>query len=87
MSNVDTGGSLRRLSASTMTLCHHFDSTSDPEPQIMNQVRWVLLFEATAICPWTAHHCAQTFCKYLIWMQEAVIEVAASLNHDGMTSF
>jgi hypothetical protein len=52
MSNVDAGGTLRRLLASTTILCHHFDSTSDPEPQIMNQVRWLYLFEeATAICP------------------------------------
>ncbi len=33
MSNVDAGSSLRLLSASTMMLWHHFDYTSNPEPQ------------------------------------------------------
>jgi hypothetical protein len=35
MSYVDAGSSLRWLLPSTMTLCHHFDSTSisDPVPQ------------------------------------------------------
>jgi hypothetical protein len=41
MSNMDAGSSLRRLLASTITLCHHFDSTSDPEPINMSQVVWV----------------------------------------------
>ncbi len=41
MSNMDVGSSLRWLSASTMTLCNHFDSTSDPEPQNLSQVVWV----------------------------------------------
>ena len=73
MSNVDVGSSLSWLPSSAMTLCHHFDSTSDPEPQIMSRVRWVLLIEATAVCPWTAYQCAQTLCIYLIWMWEAVL--------------
>ncbi len=37
MSNVDVGRSLRWLPDSTTTLCHHFDSTSDLEPQNMSQ--------------------------------------------------
>jgi hypothetical protein len=39
MSKMDLGSSLRWLSPSTMTLFlfHHFDSTSDPEPQILSQ--------------------------------------------------
>ena len=37
MSNTDTGSSLRWLLASTMTKCHHFDLTSDPEPQNLSQ--------------------------------------------------
>ena len=41
MSNMDVGSSLRWLSASTTTLSHHFDSTSDPEPQNLSQVGWV----------------------------------------------
>jgi hypothetical protein len=41
MSNMDAGSSLSWLSASTMTLCHHFDLTSDPEPQNLSQVVWV----------------------------------------------
>jgi len=32
MSNMDERSSLRWLSASTMTLCHHFDSKSDSTP-------------------------------------------------------
>ncbi len=51
---------------------HHFDSTSDPEPKNMSQVRWVLLFEATAICPWIAYQCAQTLFICLMWMQKVV---------------
>jgi hypothetical protein len=38
MSNMDARISLRLLSATTMTSWHHFDSTSDPEPQNMSQV-------------------------------------------------
>jgi hypothetical protein len=41
MSNEDVGSSLKWLSASAMTLCHYFDSTSDPEPQNMTQEVWV----------------------------------------------
>jgi hypothetical protein len=72
MSNVDGGSSLSWLSDSTMTLYHHFDYTSDPESQNLSQVLWVYLFEATAICPWTAYQCAQTLCKCLMCMWEAV---------------
>ena len=42
---------------------------------------------ATALCPWTAHQCAQTLCFLLRWMREAVVEVAVNLNHELMTSF
>ncbi len=84
---MDAGSSLSWLSASTMTKSYHFDSKSDPEHQIMSQVLWVQLFEATAICPWTACQCSQTLCSYLMWMQEAVVEVAVSLNHVVMSSF
>ena len=73
MSNMDAGSSLRWLSASTMTQWHHFDSTSEPAPQNLAQVVvWIQLFEATAICPWTAYQCAQTFSICLMWMWEAV---------------
>ncbi len=72
MYDVDAGSILRWLSDSTMTEWHHFDSTSDPEPQNMSQIRWVWLLEATAIYPWTAYQCAQTLCICIIWMQGAV---------------
>jgi hypothetical protein len=38
VSNVDAGSSLRWWSASTITLCHHFDSTSDHKPQNLTKV-------------------------------------------------
>ncbi len=41
VSNMDAGSSLMWLSASTMTLCNHFDSTSETEPQNLTQVVWV----------------------------------------------
>jgi hypothetical protein len=61
MSNMDVGSSLRWLSVSTMILWHHFDSTSDPEPQNLSQVGWVKLCKAATICLWTAYQCAQIF--------------------------
>ncbi len=70
--NIDVGSSLRWLSASTMTQCHHFYSTNEPEPQNLTQVVWVELFEATAIYPWTAYQCAETLCICLMSMQETV---------------
>jgi hypothetical protein len=72
MYNMDAGSSLRWLSASTMIQWHHFDSTSEAEPQNLTQVVWLELFEATAICPWTVYQCAQTLCICLMWMWEAV---------------
>jgi hypothetical protein len=72
MSSVDVGSSLRRLSASTMTLCHHFDSISEVESQNLSQVVWGYLLEAPAVCPWTAYECAQTLCICLMWKWEAV---------------
>ncbi len=72
MYNVDAGSSLSWLSESTMTLYHHYDSTSDPERQNLSQVLWVWLFEATDICPWTAYQSAQTLCICLMCMWEAV---------------
>ncbi len=87
ISNVHAGSSLRWLSASTMTLSHCFDSTSDPEHQIMSQVLWVQLFEATVICPWKACQCAHTLCICLVWMREAMVEVAVSFNYVVMTPF
>jgi hypothetical protein len=38
MPNMDVGSSLSWLSASTMMLRQHVDSTSDPEPQKLSQV-------------------------------------------------
>jgi hypothetical protein len=81
MSYVDVGSSLRWLSASTITLCHHFDSTSDHEPQYMTQVVCVHLIEATSICPWTAYECAQTLCICLMWMCRKQFELVVRLNH------
>ncbi len=85
VSNVDAGSSVRRWSASTMTLYHHFDSTSDHKPQNLTQVVWLKLFEATSLCLWTAYQCAQTLCMCPMWMHE--VWVAVSLNHNAMTSF
>jgi hypothetical protein len=39
---------------------HHFDYTSDPEPQNLSQVVWVKLSKAPTVCPSTAYQCAQT---------------------------
>ncbi len=75
------------LSASTMTLCNHFDSTSEPEPQSLSQVMWVKLFKTPFICPWTAYQCAQTRCICLMWMHRKQFKLAVILNHDIMTSF
>ncbi len=72
MSNVDVGSSLKWLPPSALTLYHHFDSTSDPEPQNMTQVVWVQLFKAATLCPWTAYECAQTISIHLMWTQEEV---------------
>ncbi len=74
MSKLDVGSSLRWLSASTMMYWHHFDSTSDREPQNLSQVVWVYLCKAATIClsPWTAYQCAQTCYICVIWMWEAV---------------
>jgi hypothetical protein len=72
MSNMYVGSSLRWLSASAMTLSHHFDSTSDPEPQNLSQVGWVYMCEATTICLGTVCQCAQILCICLVWMWEAV---------------
>jgi hypothetical protein len=55
MFNLVVGSSFRWLAASAMTSCHHFDSTSDPEPPNMTQVVWVLMFKAATLCPWKAH--------------------------------
>jgi hypothetical protein len=38
---VDAGSTLRSWLASTMTLCHHVDSTSDPEAHNLTQVVWL----------------------------------------------
>jgi hypothetical protein len=84
--NVDAGSSVRRWSASTMPLYHHFDYKSDHKPQNLTQVMWLNLFETTSLCQWTAYQCAQTLCMCLMWMQEAVW-VAVNVNHDAMTSF
>ncbi len=72
MSNLDVGTSLRWLSSSTMTKWHHFDSTSDPEPQNLSQVGWVQLCKAATLWQWTAYLCAQTYHIWLMWMQEAI---------------
>ena len=62
----DAGSSLRWLSASNMTLWHHFDSTSDPEPHNLSLVVWVKLFKAATLCLWTKDQCAQTL--YMLYM-------------------
>ncbi len=74
MSDMDGGSSLRWLSPTTMTLCHHFDSasTSDPVPQNLSQVKWVYMYKAAAVCPLTAYQCAQRLFICLMWMQKAV---------------
>ncbi len=66
---MDMGSSLKWPAASTMTELHHFDITSDPEPQSLSQVGWVLLCKADTVCPFKAYQCAQTHC---IWMWETV---------------
>ncbi len=74
------------LSASIMTLCHHFDSTSDPEPKNISQVRWVLLLEATTAC----HGQHINVLKPVAYVQYGYgkqFEVAVSFTHDVMTSF
>jgi hypothetical protein len=75
-SNVDTGRSLSWLSASTMTLWHQFDSTSDPEPQNMSQVVWINVWG----------YCCMPMDS--IWMSSSTLyfEVAVNHNHDVMTS-
>ena len=53
MSNMDAGSSLSWLSPSTMTICHHFDSASNPEPQNMSQggrTLKVLFWHTSPIC-------------------------------------
>ncbi len=72
LSNVDTGSSLRWLSASTMTWWRHFDSISDPEPQNLSQVRGGEMCKAATICLWTAYQYPQTLCICLIWIWVAV---------------
>jgi hypothetical protein len=49
MSNMDGGSSLRRLSASTMMLLYHFESTSDSDLPNLSLVLWVKLFKAATV--------------------------------------
>ncbi len=86
MSNMDEESSLRWLSASTMTWSHHFDSTSNPEPQNLSQVGWAKLCKAATVCQWTAYQCVKCF-LYVYYGCGKQFEVAVSLNHDIMTSF
>ena len=78
MSNVNAGSYLRWLSASTMTKSHHFDYTSDPEPQNLSPVVWVKLSKAPTVCPWTAYQCAQTHCMSSVDMGSCLRLLSAS---------
>ncbi len=72
MFKMEVGSSLRWLSASTLMEWHHFDSTSDPEPQNLTQVGWVYLCKAATVCQWTAYQFTQIIWICLIWRWEAV---------------
>jgi hypothetical protein len=86
MSNVDAGSSLRRLLASTMTLCHHFDSTSDPEPQNTSSAVWDNYLRLQSY----AHGKHINVLKHYVNAKcgcRNQFELAVSLNHDLMRSF
>ncbi len=86
MSNMDAGSSLRWLSASTVTQWHHFDSTSEPEPQNLSQVVW---YNCLRQLPY-AHGKHTNLLKCFVYVScqcEKQFEVAVSLNHDIMISF
>ncbi len=72
MSNMNVGISLRWMSAATITLWHHFHSTSDPNSKIWGQLCWYDDKDAPIVCPWDSIQMAQTLRTCLIWMWEAV---------------
>jgi hypothetical protein len=55
ISKMDAGSSLRGLSASTMTLCHHFDSMGDPVPVPQNMTQ-VLVWGYICVRMTLCHH-------------------------------
>ena len=72
MSNIDVWSSLRWISASTMTLCHHVHSSSDPESSNLVPTWPVKPYKGASICPWDSIPMAQTLCICLIWMYTVV---------------
>ncbi len=72
MSNMDVWSGLRWILASTMTLWHHFCSTSNPDFPNLGPTCLVSRYEGAPTCPWDSIPMAQTLCLCLVWMYEVV---------------
>ena len=63
-----------------MMQSHHFDSASDPEPQIQSQVVWVY---CVRLLPYADGHHTNTVLKHSVYVQYGCrkqFEVALSIN-------
>ncbi len=72
MSKMDVWSGLRWISASSMTLWHHFHPTRYPEFPNLGQTWLVWRYKGATIFFWESIPMAQTLCICLIWMYEAV---------------
>jgi hypothetical protein len=72
MSKMDVWSNLRWISASTMTLWHHFHSTKDSDFPYLGPTWPVSWYKGASICLWDSIPMAQTLVICLLWIYEVV---------------
>ncbi len=70
MHEMDVQSGLKWIPASTMTLWHHYHSSSEPQSPNLVATWPVKWNKGAPICSWDSIPMAQTLCICLIWMYE-----------------